>query len=71
MLIRNRHWILEAVSFCDQMARLGEQENEDAVCPDLNNSFHMVHHKIVVNKIICICLKRSLNFLGHILIVFD
>lgn len=35
MLIRNRHWILEAVSFCDQMARLGEQENEDAVCPDL------------------------------------
>ena len=32
---------------------------------DLNSSFHMVHDKVIVNEIICICLNRSINLLGH------
>ena len=30
-LICSGHWILEGISFCDEMARLGGQENKDAV----------------------------------------
>lgn len=69
MLICYRHWMLQSISFCDNMARLRGQENDNAEYLDVNISFHKVHHKILIISLFHP--NRSINLLGHILPVLD
>lgn len=61
--------MLQSISFCDNMARLGGQENDSIGHLDIHISLHMVHHKILIISLLH--LNRSTGLLGHILPVFD